>query len=294
MVQMDLNRKNEQKWVFEGPFSNEQNNYKCRDMKFVGVRQPDKHVCMDNWEAVQLKHKGKPCVAYDLGVRDDAEFALTAIKEFGCVVRSYDPSPITSQWWENEKVGGHPWEKKDPNVHELKELEKQGKYKLYKQAATEKEGTLEMFTYNWDQVSTVRALEGQDKQQKLEVPAKSYSAMLKDNGDTHIDIMKVDIEGSEFAFLKGMFDQGCPQIEHLLFEWHSENFDKSLACPPEVKEMEDKFKKCGYQKYSRYPFWVVKKPIEEFRKFQVAPAYYGHSSYCLTCWQQLDNSAHSK
>jgi len=260
--------------VYDGPFT--ANDYKCKQQKLIlPFESPEKWVCMDNWEAVQLQHKGKPCVAYDLGVRDNSLFALTSINAFGCVVRAYDPSPTTSEWWDSAK---------DPGVRELMDAEKDGNYKLYKEAATEEDGTLELFAYNWQQVSIFRATdETKHEQQTFVVPAKSYKTMLKDNGDTFVDVMKIDIEGSEFAFLRGMFKQGCPQIEHLLFEWHSLSMDRQLGSPPEVKEMEDKMKKCGYKKWDHYPFWQADPTPEE--KFKIDTTYYGHSSYCLTCWK---------
>jgi FkbM family methyltransferase len=267
----------------EGPFTS--HDYNCTNGKKIQglVKNVKKVVCMDNWEGVQMRHKGKPCVAYDLGVRTDSEFALNAVNEFGCVVRAYDPSETTATWWENKEHNPFQNPEQQKDMKKLRAAEQDGTYKMYRAAVTENDGTLELFKYNWQQVSVFRASdETQGKQEKFVVPAKSFSTMLKENQDTFVDILKVDIEGSEFSFLKGMLKEGCPPIEHMLFEWHSQNMDFKEGCPPEVVEVEAKLRACGYKKYDHYPFWKEPKPTSE-EKFKIDATYYGHSSYCLTC-----------
>jgi len=260
-----------------GPFTVA--DFKCQDQKELEFGSPGWHLCMDNWKAhkMSLAAKGKPCVVYDLGVRDDSEFALNTIKDLGCVVRAYDPSPHTDHWWDTGD---------DAGLMELKAFEKAGKYKLNKQAASQKDGELKLYAYNWDQVSLFRATdETKDKQQEFVVPAKSFSTMMKDNGDASIDIMKIDIEGSEFEFLRGAFKEGsCPPVEHFMFEWHSNKMDFKEGSPPDVKEMEDHLHECGYKKWYIYPFWETKDPANE-EKFTVASTFYGLSAYCKNCWK---------
>merc|ERR1719277_2737607 len=61
----------------------------------------------------------------------------------GCAVRAYDPSTTTAKWWDSQ---------------EAKKLRAAGedRYKLHKIAAGGQDGPLELFEYNWQQVSIVK------------------------------------------------------------------------------------------------------------------------------------------
>lgn len=239
-------------------------------------------VCLAGFSAT---HDDKPCVAYDLGVRDIADFALAMIEERGCSVRAYDPSQVTAAWWAQDKSASDFATMDDPKVAKLKEYEQKGQYKLRLEAAGDKDGELTLYQYGWSQVSNFKATDATaEKQQEFHVPSKTLATMMKENGDDHIDFLKVDIEGSEFGFLNEAFDQGCPNIEHMLMEWHSQNMDETYGAPPEVKALEEKFEKCGYKKYDFYPFFVGQ-PTEE-EDFDVHSTWFGHAAYCRNCVEE--------
>eukprot|EP00747_Dinoflagellata_sp_TGD_P032084 gnl/TRDRNA2_/TRDRNA2_135719_c0_seq1.p1 gnl/TRDRNA2_/TRDRNA2_135719_c0~~gnl/TRDRNA2_/TRDRNA2_135719_c0_seq1.p1 ORF type:complete len:312 (-),score=55.47 gnl/TRDRNA2_/TRDRNA2_135719_c0_seq1:149-1084(-) len=287
------------KWVFDnGTFAKYE--YTCQNYHDLDpTGSPPKKVCMDGWERMQNEtHMGKPCVVYDLGVREQADLSLNAMKDLGCVVydlgvreqadlslnamkdlgcvvRAYDPSAVTARWYDAGEMR---------EVQELKKFEQDGKYKLHRLAASGKDGNVTLYQYNWDQVAVFRADNATSDQQKVfTLPSVSYPTMLRDNGDSFVDIMKIDIEGSEFAFLQGMFDAGCPAVGNFLFEWHSASFDFELGSPPEVKKWEERLKQCGFKKDSVYPFYVDEHPTGE-EKFTLGRHYYGHSQYCKYCY----------
>ena len=46
-------------------------------------------------------------------------------------------------------------------------------------------------------------------------------------GHAYIDILKLDVEGSEYGFLEAALDQfDCPPVEQMNIEWHHVVFDK--------------------------------------------------------------------
>lgn len=271
--------------VVDGPFT--KTDFNCNE-KYKLQEGEEKSVCVAGWDAIQKNHQGKPCVVYEVGLRTASQFALKMIQDFGCVVRAYDPSPVTAEWWDNEVFPDIANKPKDPAVALLKSFQETRRFELNRQAASEQDGNLNLFEADWDQVSIFQATkETQDKQNKFTVPAKSYSTMIKDNGDTFIDVMKIDIEGSEFKFLKGMFDTTCPDIEFILLEWHSKDMNYELGSPSEVHEAEDRMKKCGFKKFSAYPFysWNPTTGRDNYQ-FSLGDMWYGHGGYCRTCWQQ--------
>ena len=74
-------------------------------------------------------------------------------------------------------------------------------------AAGGNDGPLELFQYNWNQVSIVKqerdtTIKDWQKfhQKSFTVPAKTLGTMMLENDDTWIDILKIDIEGSEYMW----------------------------------------------------------------------------------------------
>merc|ERR1711971_780055 len=100
-------------------------------------------------------------------------------------------------------------------------------------AASGHDGPIELFEYNWGQVSIYRAENdvssegGREKGQPDVAPklfkldAKTFVTMMKDHGDSYADVVKVDIEGSEYSFMQDIFDRmGCPPIGQITLEYH--------------------------------------------------------------------------
>lgn len=270
--------------VMQGPWAKDlecgPGNSEWADSGFEPIK-----MCMHGWEAQLKQHEPYACVAYDIGVRDIADFALAMIEKNGCSVRAYDPSETTAKWYDQDQSAQGFATMNDPNLAKLKEYEKKDMYKLHREAASGSDGDLVLYAYNWQQISTFRASdETKDKQKEFHVKSKTLKTMMEDNGDKYIDVLKIDIEGSEFPFLTEAFDGGkCPPVEHMFLEWHSQNMDYDQAAPPEVLELEKKFKKCGYTKYAHYPFFLGRPTDEE--EYDIKRTFYGHAGYCKSCVQ---------
>merc|ERR1719389_1493476 len=113
------------------------------------------------------------------------------MEKYGCAVRAYDPSDTTAKWWDS---------------NEAQSLRDAGedRYKLHKVAAGGQDGPLELFEYNWQQVSIVKEEHDHTRpnwnkekfhgQKSFNVQSKTFPAMLKENGDTKVNVLKVDIE----------------------------------------------------------------------------------------------------
>ena len=55
----------------------------------------------------------------------------------------------------------------------------------------------------------------------------TLGSIMRKLGHTHIDILKVDVEGSEYAFLENAIDTGAiGAVEQLALEWHHFAFDQ--------------------------------------------------------------------
>ena len=62
------------------------------------------------------------------------------------------------------------------------------------------------------------------KEHQLQV--KTLSTIMRELGHSSIAIMKLDVEGSEFAFLESALDDfDCPPVDQMSIEWHHFSFD---------------------------------------------------------------------
>merc|ERR1712195_148403 len=72
---------------------------------------------------------------------------------------------------------------------------------------------------------------------ELLLEVKTLKTIMKELGHTHVDVLKLDVEGSEFAFLESALDDfDCPPVEQMSIEWHHYNFDSRYGggASPEV------------------------------------------------------------
>ena len=177
-------------------------------------------VCLDGF-------RYNDCIAYDFGIRKQPEFGEIFSKPpFNCQVFAFDPSPITKEWY--EKNAGL---KENNNYHLL----------LYGGGGADE--TITLREYNWGQVTILsypidvvanprNCTNGACRyrtfspQKRHSVPVRGVASLMKEFGHSRIDMLKIDVEGSEYRMLEGLIDSGmCDKIHQLVLEWHHYDFD---------------------------------------------------------------------
>lgn len=259
----------------------------CQNMTDLGT---DHHVCFDNWE----KHHppgSPPCVVYDLGIRSNPEFGVEMMRK-GCKVRAYDPSPISQKWWRGEDGDHRLWQE----VQDAGE----DRYTFVPFAAGGRDGPFTLFEYDWNQVSIVHAENDLTKRPKgtpdippkqFDMQAKTFSTMLQHHGDTYVDVLKLDIEGSEFMFLEDMFDKyGCPPVGQLTVEWHHFNLDERYGASPELNSIHNLLNSCGFKSFHNHEHWranagefVDADGVASTGNRALPPVRISLTSYCKDC-----------
>mmetsp|Transcript_1018 Transcript_1018/g.1200 ORF Transcript_1018/g.1200 Transcript_1018/m.1200 type:complete len:441 (+) Transcript_1018:60-1382(+) len=177
--------------------------------------------------------KRQKCLVYDFGIREQPQFGVVMAKTFGCEVHAFDPSPISLSWWNSN----------DTLVQSLRAM---GNYHFHPYGAGGIDGNIQLLEYNWKQVSVLRLprnvvnssdcdestcrIVNHDIQQRFELPVKTLPTIMQELNHTsrEITILKLDVEGSEYAFLEQVLDSsgGCPQfIRQMTLEWHHYSFD---------------------------------------------------------------------
>ena len=206
----------------------------------------DHFVCLDRLPAPNADNEKRlvegdpPCLVYDFGIRDMPTFGKVMAKTFGCEVHAFDPSPVSAEWWESDRS---------------KELRELPNYHFHHNGAGGIDGELELNEYDWGQVSIIKypsqtvdcddydpklaqqglqgagcKLRDTGRQKEFKLKVKTLPTIIKELGHEGrtIDILKVDVEGSEYAFMENLFDHtgGCPNfIEQVALEWHHMPWD---------------------------------------------------------------------
>ena len=178
------------------------------------------YVCLDHFPY-------NDCTVYDFGIREQPEFGVVLSKPpFNCKVYAFDPSPITRQWFEtNQEL------KQNPNYH------------LFHYGGGGADELITLREYDWQQVSiysypkwvvakprncTNSGCRFQKfKPQKLHnVPVRSVGSIMAELGHDRVDVLKLDVEGSEYRMLEGLIDtKTCQKIGQLTLEWHHFTYD---------------------------------------------------------------------
>ena len=179
------------------------------------------YVCLDDFPY-------NDCTVYDFGIREQPDFGVVLSKPpFNCKVYAFDPSPITQKWFEtNAEL------KQNPNYH------------LFHYGGGGADELITLREYDWDQVSIYsypkwvvanprNCTESRCRFQKFapqrlhQVPVRSVGSIMAELGHDRVDVLKLDVEGSEYRMLEGLIDtKTCQKIGQMTLEWHHFDYDR--------------------------------------------------------------------
>jgi FkbM family methyltransferase len=143
----------------------------------------------------------KDSVVYSLGVGDDISFDLSMIGKYGVNVYAFDPTPKSIRWVR------------------LQRLPKE--FHFYEYAVLDYDGTAKFYPPddpNWVSY-TISAHQYATTHHSIEAPTRRLGSIMRELGHRRIDILKMDIEGSEYAVIKDMLQNGL-EVSQLLVEFH--------------------------------------------------------------------------
>ena len=139
-------------------------------------------------------------VVYSVGLGFDISFDLELIETYGLTVLGFDPTPKSIEY--------------------IQSTELPTQFKLFDYGMSGKDGVM---TFNPPIDSTHVSFTTTDRpetsNQSIEVEMKTLSTIMKENQHREIDILKMDIEGSEY----GVIDEICKKnilVKQILIEFH--------------------------------------------------------------------------
>ena len=149
-------------------------------------------------------------IVYSFGIGEDISFDKAMIAKHGCKVYGFDPTPKSINWVKNNETPEtfyfHPFGIGEKTEHVIFHLPK-----------------------NKDHVSgSVYDHSLVDEHNSVEVLLKSFTDITQDLGHRHIDVLKMDIEGSEYVVMEGILNSGI-SIGQILVETHERFFADGKA-----------------------------------------------------------------
>ena len=216
-------------------------------------------ICLDDFSSPVTD--GKDCLIYDFGIRQQPHFGQMMASHFGCEVHAFDPSAVSVDWYHGLDAD-----------HPLKTMDN---YHFHEYGVGPHDGITEMYEYNWGQVSTIRypkflydcgpiamdismrtqCEKTRMKQETIPLDIKTMKTIRKELGheDRDIDVVKIDVEGSEYGFLYSIFDDYvCPDfIKQVSLEWHHFAFDSRFGegSSPHINQLSTLMHACGLKTY---------------------------------------------
>lgn len=138
------------------------------------------------WVPTSLINEGSVC--YFAGVGTDISFDLGVIERFGCDVYAFDPTPGSGEWVKGQTL---------PE-----------KFHFVPVGVSDTEGTLRFYApADPNHIShSVKNL--QRTSTYFDAPVRSISGLMAELGHTHIDVLKLDVEGAEHDTIRGMIYAG--------------------------------------------------------------------------------------
>ena len=141
-------------------------------------------------------------IVYSFGVGEDISFDMDLYDNHGCTVYLFDPTPRSVDYYSEQDTPSHfIFEEIGLSDHEgslIMEQPERADWVSYREVSTKTDTT-------------------------IECEVKKLKTIMESKGHTHIDLLKMDIEGSEFSVVEDMIrDQIFPT--QLLVEYH-ERFD---------------------------------------------------------------------
>lgn len=143
-------------------------------------------------------------IVYSLGVGEDIEFDLAIIRRYGVTLHAFDPTPSSIDMLAATDTPGrfffHPWAVSATD----------GVVRFFPRKKKDGGKSAIMFTLVGDDVS---------QEDAIEVPAYCLASISRRLGHVRIDLLKMDIEGAEYAVLEGLLIAPIKPAQ-LLIEFH--------------------------------------------------------------------------
>ncbi len=167
-----------------------------------------KHQLYGNYEAqwcVAQDYINDKSVVYSFGVGTDVSFDISIIERNGCSVFAFDPTPRSIDWIRGQKLPGQ--------------------FKFFEFGISKIDGTIKFFPPSNQEHVSFSINKKFEKSKGIDLPVYRLKSIMKMLGHRKIDILKMDIEGSEYSVIHDLIESNI-SVKQLMIEFHH-RFDYS-------------------------------------------------------------------
>jgi len=138
-------------------------------------------------------------IVYSAGIGDDVSFEMDVIKHFGASVFCFEPSPESILWIEKYNL---PVE-----------------LKLFPFGVSDHDGEILLYRSDSIEDDTWSICRKKHSLEPFEATVMRISSIMKDLGHARIDLLKMNIEGSEYAVIQDLIDSEI-KPDQIIIEFH--------------------------------------------------------------------------
>ena len=143
---------------------------------------------------------GKDSIVYSFGIGTDISFDLSLIESFGCTIHGFDPTPKSVEWI---------------NRHSSLPAE----FHFHNVGISDFDGALNLQPPENQDHASFSIARSDTSVATLEFPVKRLTTFMAELEHNQIDVLKIDIEGSEYGVLSDLAKSGV-RPKQLLIEFH--------------------------------------------------------------------------
>jgi len=162
-------------------------------------------------------------IVYSFGVGEDITFDLSLIETFGVNVYAFDPTPLSIEFIRNQEF--------IYNFH----FETIG--------VSDKDENVKFYLSADSRDISGSIYSSHQKRDWIEVQMKKLSTIMKENSHSKIDLLKMDVEGSEYGVLENILDEKIFP-KQILVEFHHRFAQIGID---KTKQIISKLNKAGYK-----------------------------------------------
>ena len=156
---------------------------------------------------------------YSFGVGKDITFDLSLIQKYGLNVYAFDPTPDSIQWLEKQKL---------PE-----------KFHSFEYGISNFNGKMKFYPPENPEYVSFSVIKRDNGRQYIEVHCRTLKTIMNELGHGSIDILKMDIEGSEYDIIDDIIHNSI-SVGQICVEFHhrfdSVGFERTLSAINALKE----------------------------------------------------------
>lgn len=161
---------------------------------------------------VVVPKKQKKMVVYSFGVGEDLSFSKDMIERFNAEVYAFDPTPKAIKFVSENELCSNP------------------KFHFYPYGLSDKNGREKFYLPVDDGYVSGSIIDHNElKAESIYVEMRSLKTIIRQLGHKKVDILKMDIEGSEFKVIENLDQEESSIIGEICMEIHERFFENPIV-----------------------------------------------------------------